>query len=216
MKTLSKAVAVASLLSAGIMSAQVANAEVSFNAAATSNYIWRGATQTNNASAVSGGADYAHESGASAGVWTSNVAGDTEIDYYASYGAEVGGVALSAGVISYDYNTDTADFVEVNVGAAFAAASLSYSVKVDDGDTNKDNDDAAYISLGYGLSLAEDLSLDLALGQTMDASKASSSADKYDYLAALTKSLPDFDFTLAIANLEDGENEMFVAVSKSF
>jgi len=216
MKSLSKAVAVASLLSAGIMSAQVANAEVSFNAAGTSNYMWRGDTQTANGSAISGGADYSHESGAAAGVWTSNVAGDTEIDYYVSYGAEVGAVSLSAGVISYDYNADTADFVEFNVGAGFADASVTYSVKIDDGDSTKDNDDAAYISLGYGLSLAEDVSLDLALGQTINASKASSSADKYDYLAAVTKSLPDFDFTLAIANKEDGENEMFVAVSKSF
>ena len=216
MKTLSKAVAVASLLSAGIMSAQVANADVSYNAAATSNYVWRGDSQSSNMSAFSGGVDYAHESGASVGVWTSNTSGDTEVDYYASFGAEVGDISYSVGVIAYDYNTDISDFTEVNVGADVMGVSLSYSVKVDDSDTDKTNDDAAYISVGYGLGIAEDVALNVAFGQTIDADSTKSSADKYDYLIAATKSLPAFDFTLAWTNKESGENDLVVTAAKSF
>ena len=216
MKTLSKAIAIASLVSASALTAQVANAGVEYNVAATSNYVWRGDTQSSNMSAFSGGVDYAHDSGLSAGVWTSNTSGDTEVDYYAAFGTEVAGFGLSAGAIAYDYNDDTADFVEVNVGAEYMGASLSYSVKVDDGDTNKDNDDAAYISVGYGMDAAEDISVAVAFGQTIDASKASSDADKYDYMVAATKSLPEFDFTLAWTNKESGENDLVVTASKSF
>ena len=216
MKTLSKAIAIASLVSASALTAQVANAGVEYNVAATSNYVWRGDTQSSNMSAVSGGVDYSHDSGLSAGVWTSNTTGDTEVDYYAAFGTEVAGFALSAGAIAYQYNADTADFVEVNVGAEYMGASVSYSVKVDDGDTNKDNDDAAYISAGYGMDVEENLSVAVAFGQTIDASKASSDADKYDYSVAATKSLPEFDFTLAWTNKESGENDLVVTASKSF
>ena len=52
MKTLSKAVAIASLLSAGVMGAQVANAEVSASASIANTYLWRG--QDLGGAAISG------------------------------------------------------------------------------------------------------------------------------------------------------------------
>jgi len=50
-----------------------ANAAVEANIGATSNYVWRGVTQTNDAVAVQGGIDYRHEVGFYAGTWASNV-----------------------------------------------------------------------------------------------------------------------------------------------
>ena len=47
------------LLGAGSVQA----GEFSANAAASSNYIWRGLTQTENKAAVSGGIDYASDNG---------------------------------------------------------------------------------------------------------------------------------------------------------
>lgn len=223
MKTLSKAVAVASLISAGFVGTQVAHAEVSFNAAITSNYVWRGDTQNADTSAFQGGADYAHESGLSAGIWTSSLAGDTEVDYYAAYTLPAGPVELTVGAIAYDYNDDTADFAEVNFAAAAAGATLSYSQKVSEGEDNdnggdKDNDSDAYVHLGYGLSLAEDLALDLGFGQVLtDAKDAEGdNAGKYDLSASLTKSLPEFDFSMTLTDKEDGENEFFITASKGF
>ena len=57
------------LLSAGTIQA----GELTANAAAQSNYIWRGLTQTVNEAAVSGGIDYATDSGFYVGTWASNV-----------------------------------------------------------------------------------------------------------------------------------------------
>ena len=47
----------ASLASTAFISTQ-ASAEVTANASATSNYIWRGLTQTINQAAIQGGIDY--------------------------------------------------------------------------------------------------------------------------------------------------------------
>ena len=64
-------------LSSPVLAGSVSHSEWLLNTVAISNYVWCGDTQTNDASAIQGGADYAHESGLSVGVWTSNAAGDT-------------------------------------------------------------------------------------------------------------------------------------------
>ena len=58
-----------------------ASAEFSGNVALTTDYVWRGVSQTDEGPAVQGGFDYEHESGFSAGVWGSNVDfdGDTGV-----------------------------------------------------------------------------------------------------------------------------------------
>jgi uncharacterized protein (TIGR02001 family) len=107
MKTLSKAVAIASLLSAGLMGAQVANAEVSFNAALVTDYVFRGVSYSDNGLALQGGADYAHESGVYVGTWLSNIDTgiDTDIEYdlYVGYGMEVNGLEIDLGYTTYNY-----------------------------------------------------------------------------------------------------------------
>ena len=46
---------------------------LSANVGATSNYLWRGVSQTANAAAISGGIDYEADSGFYAGTWASNI-----------------------------------------------------------------------------------------------------------------------------------------------
>ncbi|MDF0534731.1 TorF family putative porin [Shewanella yunxiaonensis] len=77
---------------AGLMLiAPMSQATVTGNIGATSNYLWRGVTQTANGAAVQGGIDYAHESGFYIGTWGSNVDfgddGDTtyEMDIYGGF-----------------------------------------------------------------------------------------------------------------------------------
>ena len=49
------------ILVASLVGAVTANAGVTGNIAASSDYVWRGITQTNHASAVSGGIDCSYE-----------------------------------------------------------------------------------------------------------------------------------------------------------
>ena len=50
-----------------------AHAEISADLAATSDYVWRGVSQTLGHPAVQGGVNFSHASGAYAGIWASNV-----------------------------------------------------------------------------------------------------------------------------------------------
>ena len=89
---------------------------LSANVAATSNYLWRGVSQTANAAAISGGIDYADDSGFYAGTWASNIDfGDdasAELDFYLGFSGQLSeDVAYDVGYIYYAYpdsaQTDT-------------------------------------------------------------------------------------------------------------
>jgi uncharacterized protein (TIGR02001 family) len=220
MTKLSQAIALATAMTAGLAATATTHADVEFNAAVTSNYVWRGDTQNNDQTALQGGVDYSHESGLSAGIWTSSLDGDSETDYYAAFGGEASDVSYSIGAIAYDYNNDASDFVEVNASVGLVGATLTYNQKISEGidDENDDNDSDAYVHLGYGFSLTEDLALDLGAGQVLtDVEDAEGdNVGKYDLSASLTKSLPEFDFSVTATDKEDGENEFFITVAKSF
>ncbi|GEA10027.1 hypothetical protein KUL49_04020 [Alteromonas sp. KUL49] len=93
MKLATKTLLAAAISSATLMTALPTYAEVTANAAVANNYIWRGLTQTTNEPAVSGGIDYASESGFYAGTWASNVSYESD-DIY-SYEHDVYSVSLA-------------------------------------------------------------------------------------------------------------------------
>ena len=165
MKTLSKAVAVASLLTAGIMSAQVANAEVSYSADLATTYLWRGTDL--GGTLFSGAADYSHDSGLYAGAWIAggDLAQGNEVDLYVGFAKEFGAVSLDASVITYVYNRGGSDtdgddvldkdvngsageFSEFSANVGAAGASLGYI-------TNLQDQDYSYITLGYSVAGAD-------------------------------------------------------------
>ena len=100
-------------------SAAVASAEITGTVTVTSDYDFRGVTQTAKDPALQGSIDYAHDSGFYAGIWASNVDfGDCcdeniEIDYYAGF---AGGEDLywDVGIVYYSYpGADSIDFPEL-------------------------------------------------------------------------------------------------------
>lgn len=123
---------------AAVLTSGVAAAELSANAAITSNYIWRGVTQTYDQAAGQGGIDYSHDSGLYAGTWVSNVAfGDDntgngyEMDVYAGFAGEAGKLGYDVGVITYQYPvTSEFNFTEVYVSgtASIVTIGLNYTV----------------------------------------------------------------------------------------
>ena len=181
MKTLSKAIALASLVSATALTAQVANAEVEYSAGIASTYLWRG-TDLGGA-AFSAAADYSHESGAYAGLWASS--GDTgtgnEYDLYVGYAMEMGDLTVDLSVATYAYNNNVEydavadEMVDAGLGSpgelseailslGFADASLTY---ID----NLGDDTYSYLALGYSVAGA-----DLTYGMSDD------DGDKYSHI----------------------------------
>ena len=168
MKTLSKAIAIASLVSASALTAQVAQAEVEVSAsvAASNMYLWRGidlgsVVATDDAgddTAIPGGAAAISGDlsismgGAYAGVWTSSgdVDDGQEYDLYAGYALEAGGVSIDASVWSYVYPSQSDsdsmfDLTEVVVSLGYAGASVTVY------DNVAGDSDYQYVALGYGM-----------------------------------------------------------------
>jgi uncharacterized protein (TIGR02001 family) len=91
-----------------LASASAAHAELTGTVTATTDYDFRGITQSAKGPALQGSIDYAHDSGFYAGAWASNVDFDdccdesVEVDYYAGF---AGGETLTydVGLVYYTY-----------------------------------------------------------------------------------------------------------------
>ena len=111
-----------------------AHAEFSGTVTATTDYDWRGVTQTAQDPALQGSLDYATDFGLYAGAWASNVdfgSGDpnVEIDFYVGWG---GGETLlwDVGAIYYVYPGESDfNFPEIygSLGWEFIEGKISYS-----------------------------------------------------------------------------------------
>lgn len=176
MKKLHKIIAASLLASATAAGSGVVLAESSLtaNVGVASNYIWRGTTQTNDASAVSGGIDYSNASGFYAGTWVSNVTWTNtngyEQDIYAGYAFDAGPVGLDVGYITYLYpvngdadpTQDEDDFSEVYVNASYKmfSAGLALTTSTEAGG----EDSHQYIYVGAEFEVKKDLTLAVTIG----------------------------------------------------
>ena len=187
------------------------------NLAITSNYIWRGVSQTTNGIALQGGYDVAHTSGLSAGIWASNVnqqapqANNLELDLYANYGFKVSGVDLSVGYIAYSYQGQSdLNFEEVNVAATYAGV----TAKVSKGTSGTKE---YYYELGYTYSIPAVKGLDLGLHYGWATTPGDTNED---YSVALSYPVAGFAATVAYSNVPgntDAEHDLYsLTLKKSF
>jgi uncharacterized protein (TIGR02001 family) len=205
------------VLAASTVASNVAVAELSGNVGFTSNYIWRGVTQGSDDSAISGGLDYAHESGIYAGTWVSSLGGGDqyEQDLYAGYGFEAGPVGLDVGYIMYMYPVGDveSDFDELYVSASYEMVSLGAALTMDKEASTQYEDDL-YLYASADFELKDGLSLGLVYGDYDFDDPAST--DYSHYQVSLSKD----DFVFAYdKNDQDGaagDARFTVSYSKSF
>jgi len=120
--------AAAAALLATSGAAQAQTPDVAWNVAVTSDYVFRGFSQTDENPAIQGGVDLTFESGFYAGAWASNVDfgddTDAEVDLYAGFRTEAGGFALDLGAVGYLYvnDPDGADYTYLEFKAAASRA----------------------------------------------------------------------------------------------
>ena len=132
-------------------------ASVSANVSFTSDYIWRGMTQSDGP-AIQGGFDYAAESGFYAGIWGSNVnfndGAGSELDYYFGYGFEAGAIGVDLGYVAFDYpdNTEGLDFEEIVIGLSYADFGLTFALGQDGA---PDYTEVSYALGAFGFSYGE-------------------------------------------------------------
>jgi len=143
-KTLIAAALAASFLAPAAFAEEAAGPHsFSGNFTISTDYMFRGISQTQNKPAVQGGLDYAHESGLYAGVWGSNVKwvdtgnykdnNSLELDLYGGYKNTLGPISYDLGMIRYYYpgdyvnNSTSPDTTEVYVGLGWEFLSFKYS-----------------------------------------------------------------------------------------
>jgi len=208
------------MASAIIVSAPMVQAdsphEFSANVALSTDYLFRGISQTDGNPAISGGFDYSYSPvGIYAGIWASNVdfsgcCGDDdniEIDYYGGIGGDFGnGVSWDVGGLFYDYPGDDGDdeYWEAygSLGYTFEGVSLEPEVGVYvaySPDFFAETGDGIYINPTLGLSLPMNFGLGFSYGyQDVD--------DLGDYShidISLTKEISKFEFSLTYSSKFD-------------
>lgn len=209
-----------------------AHAEISGNVALASDYVWRGFSQTDNQMAISGGFDYAHESGFYLGTWGSNVdseffGGTTdpqmELDVYAGFAGEMGAFGYDIGVVRYFYPSASEwNTNEFYIGGSYAFTdAVSANAKYYYSDDFFDADESAWrIEGGMDIALPADFGLSLLVGQN-DGDYFDGGNDYVDYSVGLSKSMWDLDFGLTYTDSDaDGcgnicDDRVIFSVGKS-
>jgi uncharacterized protein (TIGR02001 family) len=117
----------AAFLTATASAASAQDVDIAFNAAVSTDYVFRGVSQTLEDPALSAGVDLTAGS-FYVGAWASNVDfgddTDLEVDLYGGYRTEAGGWALDFGVVGYLYGNAPGgadyDYVEFKAAASRA------------------------------------------------------------------------------------------------
>ena len=221
--------AIAASLLAGATATTVQAGEISANVALTSDYRFRGISQSNEDIAIQGGFDYAWDNGIYIGTWGSSVDfdstdgfnGSLELDYYIGWGMDVGeNSAIDIGYLYYDYPGDDSsgegDYQELY--GSFSWHDLTVGINYSD-DYYGETDTFFYYYADYSWGFAENWSLDLHVGYN-DLEKnggfLATDEDSYtDYSVGVTTSFLAVDWTLAyVGTTLDKEDVTFCDLSE--
>jgi len=220
-----KKILVSAILASSLTSGLIAEDGIttSANMAITSNYIWRGMTQTDDAPAIQGGIDFGYN-GFYFGTWASNISwtnddeSSLEADVYAGYAGNFSGIDYDVGYIKYIYPKvqDANNFDEVYLALgkefSFGTVALKYSKAVD----VPDGADKLFDIEGtYSTSLPQGIGLDLMYGSYEDIGERAG--------ITLTKSYGKFDLSISYIDFSadsasglDDEDNIIATISTSF
>lgn len=223
---------IASALIAGSSAVAAESAfSASANVAMTTDYVFRGLSQTNEDPAIQGGFDISHDSGFYLGVWASNVEFDStaqsEFDIYLGIGGEAGsGLGWDVGVLAYLYPGSEGDDDGGDTVEWYGKLSYSFggdlSPTVGFGIAYSDDfyllGDGLYISGSIDLSLPSDFAIGASVGDT------NIDADGFDYTdwkVYISKEVGGFGFELAYTDTDIDDctvcdGRAIFTVSKSF
>ncbi len=205
-----KKVALAAALSSLPMT-QAFGAEVSGNIALTTDYKFRGISQSDSAPSVQGGFDIAFDNGAYIGTWGAAVDfdcaidtcgglnGGIELDYYAGFASDISdSVSFDIGYIYYDYPQDEGllgDYGEIYGSLSFGdfGIGMNYSDEYW-GETGK----FTYTYATYSMALSESVALDLLVGSGDydEAGYLDGATEHMNWSVALSTSAGGLDFAI--------------------
>jgi len=190
------------LLAAAMLAAPAFADDLSFNAALTSDYRYRGISQTRLQPALQGGADFASAAtGWYVGAWASTInwtrdaggSGRVELDAYGGKrGQLTQDVSYDAGVLTYVYKgripgLDNPDTTEVYGQLGYGPATLKYSHSVTSLFGFVDSKNSGYLDLGASIGAGAGYTVNLHAGHQRV--KNNSASDYSDWKLGLSKDL---------------------------
>lgn len=210
-------------LAFGALAAPAAAQTIEGNVALTTNYVFRGISQTGDGPAISGGFDVASESGLYAGVWGSSVdfSDDTtmELDLYGGYGWEAGGFGFDVGAIYYAYpdSPDGQNFFEVYGDLSRAFGPLTWDIDLAySPEFYGEIGPGWYASTGLAFEVVEGVSVDGRVGASRFDDL--SGADYEDYQLGVSGTVFEtigWDIRYFKAS-DGGDDGFFATISQSF
>lgn len=190
----------------------------SASVALTTDYIWRGISQTKSDPAIQGQFDLSHESGAYVGVWASNVQFDDdgstdntniEVDAYGGYTNEfdLGFTALTYdfGWLHYEFPShDSSNINELYVGfgvSPFENLNIGgyYYFGIAVGD-EANGGDYRYLSMDY--TLPDEWGAFTILGHAAHYDRKGGNDDYWDWKVGVAKDLAGFNFEIAYTDTD--------------
>ena len=189
-------------------------ADVAFNVGATSDYRYRGISQTRVKPALQGGIDYS-AGGFYLGTWASTIKwikdfeGDAsvEVDLYGGYKGELSpGLGYDVGVLSYVYPSNklspSANTTELYGALSYGPATLKYSHAVTDTFGNPDSKNSYYLDLSAGFDLGDGFTLTPHVGYQRIAGPLKSDASYTDYSLTVSKDFSGVVLSLALVGTD--------------
>jgi len=224
-KILRLAMASGLLMSAvGMANAESVNGfSASANVTLTSDYKFRGISQSDESPAIQGGFDIEHESGFYIGVWGSSVDFDTngpgydgslELDYYGGFSHSITEtLAFDVGYIYYDYPGDNGpegDYQEVYGSLSFN--DLTIGVNYSD-DYYAETGDFWYVYGDYSYTLPKDFVISAHLGYNSvdkDGGFLSNGEDSFTtYSIGVSKEFSGVEWALAYVGTDLDKKDVF-------
>jgi uncharacterized protein (TIGR02001 family) len=245
---ISSTIVLSALLTATVVSSQAVAAEpentLSYNIGATTDYRFRGISQSSFKPAVQGGADFSHKSGAYVGVWGSNVNwvkdfagatdGSLEVDLYGGYKGELAmDLSFDVGIIGYIYPSNNAatnaNTTEIYAALTYGVVTAKYSRSVTNFVANANSSGSQYLEVAATFDLGNGFSVTPHIGRQMIPNQTTS-GDYTDYSLTLGKDFgngisasvsavgtdakDDFYKVGSVANL--GKSGLFAGLKYSF
>jgi uncharacterized protein (TIGR02001 family) len=187
---------------------------IAYNVGVTSDYRFRGLSQSRYMPAVFGGVDYTNNpTGLYAGAWASSIKWisdvgghtDLETDFYAGKRGEISGITYDVGVIRYYYSGNkmpisfgpSANTTEAYAQLGYGVYSIKYSQALTNFVAWADSKGSNYIDLSANPEIANGYVLNLHVGkQVVDGPVVAGVADYTDWKIGVTK-----DFGFAVGSL---------------
>ncbi len=212
-------------LAADIEAASTQRISIAGNVGATTDYIWRGNTQTKGDTSLSGGIDVSFENGLAnglaVGTWVGSLGrsdnddANYEFDLYASYSFGFGGLDYELGYISYMYPgvaNSISDFADGYVSVGYGPVSLSYYILASAKDAAVEKQDGTYVSLDAEYPLIEAWTLGLHYGSE----EFDTDPSDEDTAVSLSKSTPHGDMTFTVSGDEGDDTRAIISWGQAF